>query len=266
MQTKKINYLNVLMFFTLLYLLQACNHGANNVKTGTGDTINKQTTDNINNTLTPEEKKAGWILLFDGKTSRGWRGAHKKTFPKKGWEIKDGELTVLQSNGKEAAGGGDIVTLGEFADFELTVDFKITKGANSGIKYYVTEKEHTKGSAIGLEYQILDDANNEDAKLGRDGNRTLASLYDLITAKNKKVNPIGEWNTARIVSRQHHVEHWLNGIKVLEYERGSEEFRKLVAISKYKKWENFGEAASGHILLQEHGGMVSFRNIKIKKL
>jgi hypothetical protein len=142
----------------------------------------------------------------------------------------------------------------------------ITEGANSGIKYYVTEKENNKGSAIGLEYQILDDKNHPDAKLGRDGNRTMSSLYDLITAKNKRPNPIGQWNTARIVSKNNHVEHWLNGMKVLEYERGSKEFREIVAISKYKDWPNFGEAPQGHILLQDHGNKVSFRSIKIRKL
>ncbi len=221
----------------------------------------------IPNQLSDYEKKNGWILLFDGKTSNGWRGAYKDKFPEKGWEINNGELCVLNADGKESTNGGDIVTLEEFADFELVADFKITKGANSGIKYYVTEKENNQGSAIGLEYQILDDDNHPDAKLGHSGNRTMSSLYDLIpAAKEKRTNPIGDWNVARIISKNNHVEHWLNGFKVLEYERGSKEFLALVAMSKYKDWPNFGQAFKGRILLQDHGNKVDYRSIKIRKL
>lgn len=220
----------------------------------------------IPNTISNYEKKNGWNLLFDGVSTKGWRGVYKEKFPDKGWEVKESELIVQASTGAESTNGGDIVTIEEFADFELVADFKITEGANSGIKYYVTEKENNIGSAIGLEYQILDDKNHPDAKLGREGNRTVSSLYDLITAQNKRVNPIGEWNTARIVSKNKHVEHWLNGMKVLEYERGSKEFRELVAASKYKDWPDFGEAPKGRILLQDHGNKVSFRSIKIRKL
>jgi hypothetical protein len=220
----------------------------------------------IPNTISDYEKKNGWKLLFDGQTTAGWRGAYKDKFPEKGWEVKDGELIVLPSDGAESTNGGDIVTIDEYSNFELVADFKISQGANSGIKYYVTEKENNKGSAIGLEYQILDDKNHPDAKLGLDGNRTISSLYDLITAKNKRANPIGQWNNARIVSKNNHVEHWLNGMKVLEYERGSKEFRDLVALSKYKDWPNFGEAPKGRILLQDHGNNVSFRSLKIREV
>jgi hypothetical protein len=218
------------------------------------------------NTLTREEREAGWRLLWDGRTTWGWRGARSDTFPEKGWEIAGGVLTVLETGGGEAEAGGDIVTVDQYADFELRLEFRLTRGANSGIKYFVDpELNKGKGSAIGLEYQILDDAAHPDAAMGRDGNRTLASLYDLIPASSAKVTrPIGDWNEARIVSRGHHVEHWLNGEQVLEYERGSEEFRKLVARSKYKVWKNFGEAPEGHILLQDHGNRVSFRNIEIR--
>ena len=219
------------------------------------------------NTLTKKEIKEGWNLLFDGKTSNGWRGVFKDKFPEKGWQIKDGILTVLSSTGAESANGGDIVTIDEYSNFELKVDFKITPGANSGIKYFVTESEGAhQGSALGLEYQILDDERHPDAKLGRDGDRTIASLYDLIPAQNKKPNPIGEWNHAKIISNGKHVEHWLNDTKVVEYERGSESFMKLIAISKYKDKQGFGLAEKGHILLQDHGNEVSFRNIKIKIL
>lgn len=227
------------------------------------------------NTLTGAEKSAGWRLLWDGKTSEGWRAAKVDSFPKQGWEIKDGILTVKPGNGGESTGGGDIITKERFSKFELQVDFKITEGANSGIKYFVqpelkpidkvTGKPVSIGSSIGLEFQILDDARHPDAKLGRNGNRTIGSLYDLLPAATaKKVNPIGEWNTARILVTGKHVEHWLNGEKVLEYERGSEEYRKEVAVSKYKNIPEFGEWADGYILLQDHGNQVSYRNIKIR--
>lgn len=222
----------------------------------------------VDNALSSAEKEEGWQLLWDGKTTDGWRSARSDKFPEHGWEIKDGVLSVLPSGGAESANGGDIVTREKFANFELVADFKITPGANSGIKYYVDpDLNKGAGSAIGLEFQILDDLRHPDAKLGRDGDRTMASLYDLIpAATSKKPNPIGEWNTARIISRGHHVEHWLNGQKMLEYERGSAEFRDLVAKSKYAKWPGFGELPDGPILLQDHGDAVSFRNIKIRPL
>ena len=219
------------------------------------------------NQLTYQEKKEGWELLWDGTTTNGWRGAKLDAFPKEGWEIKNGELTVLASGGGESEAGGDIVTEKMYADFEMKTDFKITEGANSGIKYYVdTELNKGAGSSIGLEFQILDDERHPDAKLGNhEGSRTVGSLYDLIKADtNKHMNPIGEWNTAHIVSKDNKVEHWLNGVKVLEYERGSEVFLILVNESKYKDWPNFGLLEKGNILLQDHGDLVSFKNIKIK--
>ena len=224
---------------------------------------------NIPNYLTPYEKKNGWELIFDGRTAAGWVGAYKDHFPENGWKIGNGELTVLSSEGKEANNGGDIVTVKEYSAFDLSFDFKFTPGANSGVKYFVTLSEKNTGSAIGLEYQVLDDSLHPDAKLGRDGNRTLASLYDLIKAEKQSrfIHQPGQWNTGRIVvTPGNHVEHYLNGIKVLEYERGSEAYRDLVAISKYVIWKNFGEAAKGHILLQDHGNEVSYRSIKIRKL
>lgn len=212
----------------------------------------------IPNTLTTFEKKNGWKLLFDGVSSAGWRGANKDKFPADGWEIKDGNLTITPGDG-----GGDIVTVDEFGDFELTFEFRLSEGANSGLKYYVQEA----GGALGLEYQVLDDAKHPDAKNGRDGNRTLASLYDLIpAAKSKRPNATGNWNTARIVSKNNHVEHWLNGFKVLEYERGSKEYREIVALSKFKDKPGFGESPKGRILLQDHNDLVSFRNLKIRNL
>lgn len=228
----------------------------------------------IPNTLSSDEIAKGWMLLFDGKTITGWRGAHKEAFPAKGWKVGNGEIAVMPSGGGEATNGGDIVTTNTFKAFELSVEFKITEGANSGIKYFVTEGEKQKGSAFGLEYQILDDVNHPDAKLFTkfEGSRRCAGLYDLIKPENIRINGIGQWNLAVIkVFPNNHVEHWLNGFKTLEYERGSEAFRELVQGSKYAAKEyntngRFGEATEGHILLQDHGDAVSFRSLKIKML
>lgn len=225
---------------------------------------------NTSNMLTKKEEKEGWQLLFDGQSSKGWRGAFSDGFPEKGWKVENGMMTVLASEGLESKNGGDIITVGKYKNFELQVDFRITKGANSGIKYFVTlQEEGNTGSAFGLEFQILDDENHADARLGKEGNRTVGSLYDLIPARNKLVYPPGQWNHALIKSDNNHVEHWLNGVKVLEYERGSRDYRDLVKESKYAAPEYnahgpFGEAENGHILLQDHGNEVSFKNIKIK--
>lgn len=221
------------------------------------------------NELTAYEKVNGWKLLFDGKSTEAWVGAYKETFPQKGWTIQDGILKVEGTDGGESSNFGDIVTKEKYAAFDFAFDFKITEGANSGVKYFVTLKENNSGSAIGLEYQILDDERHPDAKMGREGNRTLASLYDLIKANKQArfVKGPGEWNKGRIVVYpDNRVEHYLNGVKVVEYVRGSQEFRDLVAISKYKVWENFGEAPEGHLLLQDHGNEVHFKNLKVKKL
>ncbi|MFH5832848.1 DUF1080 domain-containing protein [Halalkalibaculum sp. DA384] len=228
----------------------------------------------LKNELTELEKRRGWRLLWDGKTSDGWRGAKLDHFPESGWEIEDGVLTVQETDGGEATGPGDIVTRNQFSDFELELEFKITEGANSGIKYFVDPGlNQGPGSAIGTEFQILDDENHPDANQGVAGNRQVGSLYDLIAAENlsapsrsKPFNGVGRWNKARIVSKDGHVEHWLNNQKVVEYDRFSQMFAALVAYSKYEKWEGFGRWPQGHLLLQDHGNEVSFRSIKVREL
>ena len=223
----------------------------------------------VPNTLSVQEKHNGVRLLWDGRSTSGWRGAYKDGFPRTGWEIKDGELTVVQGDGAESENGGDIVTEEMFGAFDLQFEFRLTEGANSGVKYFVTEGEGNKGSAIGLEYQVLDDEKHPDAKQGAAGNRTMASLYDLIPSVKvrRDAPPVGSWNSGRIiVYPDNRIEHWLNGNKVVEYQRGTPIYQALVARSKYAKWENFGMAEKGRILLQDHGDRVSFRSIKIREL
>ncbi len=227
----------------------------------------------LTNQLTEYERRHGWRLLWDGKTSAGWRGAKLGHFPESGWTIDDGVLTVEATDGGESTGPGDIVTLDTFSNFELEFEFRITEGANSGVKYFVDPDLNLgEGSAIGAEFQILDDARHPDAKMGVDGNRTLGSLYDLITPENysapgrdKQFKGIGQWNQGRVVSVDGRVEHWLNNEKVVEYDRNSQMFRALVAYSKYRVWPGFGQWPAGRILLQDHGDTVSFRSIKIRE-
>lgn len=221
----------------------------------------------VPNTLSPQETREGWKLLWNGKDSEGWRGARLDKFPDHGWKMEDGILKVQKSGGAEAANGGDIVTTRLYKNFVLKVDFKITEGANSGIKYFVKpDLNKGEGSAIGCEFQILDDEKHPDAKLGVKGNRKLGALYDLIPAPDSKPFRKGEFNTAMVVVKGNHVEHWLNGVKLLEYTRQNEMWNALVAYSKYKNWPDFGNAESGNILLQDHGDEVWFKNVKIKEL
>ena len=218
----------------------------------------------IPNTISDFEKINGWKLLFDGFSQEGWTNWDN-------WQLRNGIISSLNNkSSNEEVVGGDLITSDEYGDFELSFEFMINEGANSGISYYVSGNGNGNGNGnkenilIGLEYQISDDQSSE-LKSGPDGNRSLASLYDLVPAQNKRENPKGVWNNARILSRNNHVEHWLNGFKVLEYTRNNEEFHKLVSLSKYKSCKNYGENLKGRISLQNGNG-VSFRSIKIHEL
>ncbi|MCM1501587.1 MAG: DUF1080 domain-containing protein [Bacteroidales bacterium] len=222
----------------------------------------------IPNTISEREAAEGWKLLWDGKTTDGWRSHKSDKFPARGWRIDGGVLMVEMADGAESGNGGDIITVEKYSNFILSVEFMITDGANSGIKYFVNPDVNNAlvGSSIGCEFQVLDDELHPDAKLGVKGNRTLGSLYDLIPAPADKPFRKGFFNKATVVVCGNHVEHWLNDVKLLEYERNTAEWNALVAYSKYKDWVNFGNFESGHILIQDHGDEVYYKNIKIKEL
>ncbi len=221
------------------------------------------------NQLSQSEKEKGWKLLWDGKSTEGWRSIFETNFPSNGWEIKENGIRTIPSNGLET--GNDIVTEEKFGPFfELRFDFWYSKGANSGIKYFVNEQYKTEGkSGIGLEFQILDDELHPDAKLGSVGNRSLGSLYDLIASKKSPwaaARP-NQWNQGRIVCYPDgKVEHFVNNLLAVSYQRGGQIYDALVARSKYAIWKDFGMAKKGHILLQHHGDDVAFRSIRIREL
>ena len=223
----------------------------------------------LTNTISDQERAQGWKLLFNGKDFTGWRGVHADKMPEKRWNVVNGIMEISPSDGKET--GNDIVTTDKYGAFEMAFDFKITEGANSGVKYFVNEAFDSGGkSGIGLEFQVLDDAKHPDSKMGVVGNRTMGSLYDLIpsTKVDKRFQrKVGDWNQGRIVVLPNNmVQHWLNGFKVIEYERKSNIYNALVARSKYEKYAGFGAADKDFILIQDHGNAVSYKNVKIRVL
>jgi Domain of Unknown Function (DUF1080) len=249
----------VLVLMTLLSCLPAESTAQDNSKAGVRPAPP--------NRLTASEKAAGWKLLFDGKTTQGWRGFRREKFPDEGWAIGDDAIKHVAGNGEQSKNGGDIITVGQYGNFELQLEWRISPGGNSGIKYLVSEDMVKSGySGLGFEMQVLDDDKHPDAKMGKDGNRTAGALYDLIAPQNKVLRPVGQWNQVRLIVQGDHVEHWLNGSKVVEYELGSPRLKALIAESKYKNIPGFGEVRKGHILLQDHGHEVWFRNIKIRAL
>jgi hypothetical protein len=212
------------------------------------------------NTLTDAEKKAGWILLFDGHSLDGWRAYKKSDAAGLRWKIDDNSLS-LPAQTEPGTRAGDILSKDTFEQFELSVDWKVAPGSNSGIKYFVLED---RDSAIGHEYQVIDDERHPDAKVGP--HRQTAAFYDVLPASDRPLKPAGEWNSTRIVVRGQTVEHWLNGKKVLQYELNSPALNAAIEKSKFKGIQRFGKRQNGHLLLQDHGDQVWFRNIKIRRL
>lgn len=215
------------------------------------------------NTSSPSE----WESLFDGKTTAGWRGAYSTEFPSHGWVVKDGEIRGELASGAEAGDGGDIVTIKKYRNFELVFDWKLGKGGNSGVKYFIEERmpKPQVGSQAGYEYQLIDDANYiyMDKKLPQD--LKTASIYDVVAA-DKPDATMGTWHSSKILVKDNHIEHWLDGKKVVDTDRTNLVFKNGVIDSKYKAYPGFASIPEGHILLQDHGHSVSFKNIKIRTL
>jgi hypothetical protein len=213
------------------------------------------------NTLTAAEKKAGWALLFDGKTLDAWRGYKRPDATESRWQAVDDTLAVVTDNHRDTHGQRDIISKDTFEQFDLRWDWKVAPGGNSGLKYFILED---RDSAIGHEYQLIDDERHADAKIGP--HRQTAAFYDVLPAADRPMKPAGEWNTSRVVVRGQRVEHWLNGKKVLQYELNSPALNAAIEKSKFKGIERFGKRQNGHILLQDHGDQVWFRNIKVRRL
>lgn len=217
--------------------------------------------DDMHNKLSDAEKRAGWMLLFDGQSLKGWRGYKKSDAAGTRWRVHDGFLTIDARDGKDTRGALDLITTETFDRFELTFEWRVAEGANSGVKYYVLEDQD---SAIGHEYQIIDDARHADAKIGLE--RQTASFYDVLEPTSRKLHPAGAFNQGRIVANGRTVEHWLNGTRVLQYELDSPALRRAIQDSKFKDVARFGKLQAGHILVQDHGDQVWYRNIKIRRL
>jgi hypothetical protein len=214
----------------------------------------------VQSRLTDEEKRAGWSLLFDGSTLTGWRGFKRSDASATRWKIEDGTLSVDPADGRDTRGALDLITTSTYDNFELSLEWRVSPGGNSGVKYFVLED---RDAAIGHEYQIIDDERHPDAKLGP--KRQTSAFYDVLAATNRPIRPAGEFNQSRIVVRGKTVEHWLNGARVLQYELETPALQSAIDQSKFKGIERFGKLQKGYILLQDHGDRVWYRNVKIRK-
>lgn len=213
------------------------------------------------NQLTEQEKAEGWVLLFDGKTTQGWKGYNRDDVPA-AWVVEDGALTL--DTAKLGSGGGDIMTAGIYEDYELRLEWKISPNGNSGIIYNVVESEDNPATYhTGPEMQVLDNDGHPDGKIEK---HRAGDLYDLIKSSEEPVKPVGEWNQVRLVQKDGKIEHWLNGVKIVEADANSPEWAELIAGSKFKSMPDFGKSQKGHIALQDHGNKVWYRNIKLKQL
>ncbi|HSG68181.1 MAG TPA: DUF1080 domain-containing protein [Bacteroidales bacterium] len=255
-----------LFTFIAPILMMGCNYQGDQQE-GVTEEVTIQETVQKPNTLTAQELEDGWILMFNGLTSDGWRSYNGEAFPEKGWEVVDGTLHVLGSGRGEAGGGGDILFDRKFSNFELSLEWKVAEGGNSGIFYLAQEIPGDPVWKSAPEMQILDNERHPDAKLGVDGNRAAGALYDLIPGKFEAVKPAGEWNQAKVMVFKGTVVHTMNGENVLEYHLWTDDWKAMVANSKFKDYENFMDPATeGYIVLQDHGDDVWFRNIKIREL
>jgi len=217
------------------------------------------------NTLTAQEIEDGWVLLFDGETTNGWRSYNQESFPEGGWVIEDGALRVIGTGMGEAGGeGGDIIYDEMYQNFHLKLEWKVSEGGNSGIFYLAQELENTPIWQSSPEMQVLDNERHPDAMLGVDGNRMAGSLYDLIPAVPQNFRGAGEWNQAEVLVYRGTVVHFQNGSPVVEYHLGTPAWEEMVENSKFQPYENFGQNTPGFIGLQDHGDDVWFRNIKIQ--
>jgi hypothetical protein len=220
------------------------------------------------NVLSVKEKAEGWQLLFDGKEFVHWRGFKMESIPP-GWTVQDGTLHFDAQHGEE--GFGDLITKEQYADFELSLEWKITENANSGILFRVTE-DYDQEFMTGPEYQIIDDGNEvypypeTEESIELEDWQTTGANYALHTPSARVSKPVGEWNLTRLVVNGPHVEHWLNGTKIVEYELWTDDWKEKVAATKFSEWPQYGLNKTGHIVLQDHGQSIWFRNLKIKPL
>ncbi len=245
--------IKMLCFFASLIILSGCENAHSNI-----DTV-------MTNQLTQEEIEDGWTSLFDGESTKHWRGYNMDDFPDNAWHVEDGLLVYRPPEGDESTTALDIITREVYSDFEFKIDWMIERGGNSGILYHVLEQDRAIYWS-GPEFQILDNENHPDADQGIEGNRKAGSLYDLIPADPQNTNQFNEWNSVKIISNGPVIEHWQNGEKVVEFERWTVEWFDMLHESKFNCYPEFGALRGGHIGLQDHGDVVKFRNIKIREL